>query len=99
VDTESGNPEVSELSGDLGYKWATLPSGYINTDPGSSTLAVGVRLTTSPRSQAIVENLVRRIAGGITWQQLDIIRRNRKKEAQGHRREEQSPKEDKAHSG
>jgi hypothetical protein len=99
VDTESGNPEVSELSVDWGYKRATLSSGYINTVAWSSTFAVGVRLTTSPRSQATVENLVRRIAGGITWQQLDIIRSNWRKEAQGHRREEQRPKEDKAHSG
>jgi hypothetical protein len=62
-------------------------------------MAVGVRLTTSPGSQAIVENLARRVARGITWQQLDTIRRNWRIEAQGHRQEEQSPKEAKAHSG
>jgi hypothetical protein len=62
-------------------------------------VAVGVRLTTSPRSHAIAENLVRINAGGITWQQLYIIRRNWRIEAQGHKREEQSSKEAKAHSG
>jgi len=99
VDTESGNPEVSELSGDCGYKRATPSSGYINTVAWSSTLAVGVRLTTSPRSHAVVENLVRIVDGGITWQQLDIIRRKWRIEAQGHRREEQGPIETNVHSG
>jgi hypothetical protein len=95
----SGNLEVFELSGDWGYKRATLSSGYINTVAWSSTLAVGVRLKTSPRSHTIVENLVRRVAGGITWQQLDIITRNWRIEAQGQRRKAQSQKKAKAQSG
>jgi len=83
VDTESGNPEVSELSGDWGYKRATLSSGYINTVAWSSTLAVGVRLTTSPRSHATVEHLVRRIAEGFIWQQLDIAKEKPEERSSG----------------
>ena len=85
MDTESGNHEVSELSGVWTYKRATLSSGYINMEAWSSTLAVGVRLITSSRSNTIVENLVRRIAGRIAWRRLYTVRRRNWREAEAHR--------------